>query len=350
MCLALLLLGVAVLLLAGCGGEDSEAEVQDRPAPPARSFPSSQGRSLADVLNQASAPTTLVLSPTGRVFDKGENRYGFGVFTRSKREQVPDAQVALYVSKAPPPGKLPKPSASGKPATKGAFGRLAAALGNPAHGPYPARVESLETEPAFTSRTTADDPDAGKVVYTTEIDFPSNGEWRVGALIREDDQLTATVLPSAVVGQFKDVPKVGDRPPAIHTPTLESVGGDRSALTTRIPPETMNEVDFRDVLGKEPIVLLFATPQFCQSRVCGPVVDVAAQVQRDYGDQAEFIHMEIFNDNDPGKGVRPQIRALGLPSEPWLFVIDRRGVIRTEIEGAFGVRALTKAVKEVTAG
>jgi hypothetical protein len=150
------------------------------------------------------------------------------------------------------------------------------------------------------------------------------------------------------VGLYDAVPRVGERPPRIHTPTPADVGGDRSQLTTRIPPETMNDADFYDVLGKKPIVLLFATPQFCQSRVCGPVVDVAEQVQERQGEDAEFIHMEIFNDNDPSKGVRPQVRAFNLPSEPWLFVIDRDGVIRTEIEGAFGVAELEAAVEGVT--
>jgi len=60
--------------------------------------------------------------------------------------------------------------------------------------------------------------------------------------------------------------------------------------------------------------------------------------------------MEIYNDNDPSKGVRPQVRAFHLPSEPWLFVIDRKGVIRTVIEGAFNVQELTDAVKGVTGG
>ena len=56
--------------------------------------------------------------------------------------------------------------------------------------------------------------------------------------------------------------------------------------------------------------------------------------------------MEIFNDNDPGKGVRPQVRAFSLPSEPWLFAIDHDGVIRAEVEGAFGVDRLNRAVDE----
>ena len=76
------------------------------------------------------------------------------------------------------------------------------------------------------------------------------------------------------------------------------MGGDLSKITTRIPPDTQNKVDYADALGKEPIVLLFATPQFCQSRVCGPVVDVAEQTKEEYGDKAAFIHMEIYKDND----------------------------------------------------
>ena len=102
-------------------------------------------------------------------------------------------------------------------------------------------------------------------------------------------------------------------------------------------------MDYADALGKEPIVLLFATPQFCQSRVCGPVVDVAEQVKQEYGDKAAFIHMEIYNDNDPGKGVRPQVRAFHLPSEPWLFAINRHGVVSSVDRGRLRPRRMTAA-------
>jgi hypothetical protein len=75
---------------------------------------------------------------------------------------------------------------------------------------------------------------------------------------------------------------------------------------------------------------------------------VAEQVKEEYGEEAAFIHMEIFNDNDPNKDIRPQVQAFRLPSEPWLFAIDRQGTIQAEIEGAFGVDRLTQAVEEVT--
>ena len=132
----------------------------------------------------------------------------------------------------------------------------------------------------------------------------------------------------------------------MHTPTAADVGGELSKIDTRIPPDDMHE-DLAEVLGRKPVVLIFATPQFCQSRVCGPVVDEAEQVKQTDGKGIAFIHMEIYKGNNPKAGVRPQVEAFHLPSEPWLFVIDRHGIIRTRIEGAWGVPELEHAIREV---
>jgi hypothetical protein len=346
------LLAVA-LLGAGCGGDSgsngstsgSSGSVESRPAPPRSAFPSPQGRTLRQVLKDIDGPAEVVVSPAAMAFYKGENRYPFGVFEHD-RTQVPEAEVALYFAKAP----TPEPGAKSRSGNKGPAAKARQqALDAPAIGPYPASIESLVTQPAFRAKTTSDDPDAASVVYSTQIDFPSDGEWRIAALIKEDGEIKGTLLPSAVVGEFSRIPRPGQRAPRIHTPTPDDAGGDLAQITTRIPPDTQNKVDYADALGKEPVVLLFATPQFCQSRVCGPVVDVAEQVKQEYGDKAAFIHMEIFNDNDPGKGVRPQVRAFNLPSEPWLFTIDRQGTVSSAVEGAFGLDLLTSAVKKAIA-
>jgi hypothetical protein len=350
---ALACLLAAAAMVVGCGtgsgssSSSSSGQAESRPAPPKSEFPSAEGKTLAEVLDSADGPSELVVSPAAMVFNKGENRYPFGVFQRD-RTQVPDAKVALYFAKVPPGSKGNKPQVAESKGKGAAAAAETKALDQPAVGPFPAAIESLATQPAFRAQTTSEDPNAASVVYTTDVDFPSDGEWRIAALIEEGDKTTATLLPSAVVGEFTKVPQAGQKAPAIHTPTPASVGGDLSKITTRIPPDTQNRVDYAEVLGKEPIVLLFATPQFCQSRVCGPVVDVAEQVKQLYGDRAAFIHMEIYNENNPSKGVRPQVRAFHLPSEPWLFVVDRQGTIHSVIEGAFGVEELTKAVKGVT--
>ena len=345
---------LAAALIAGCG-EDSDSTTSTGeaaasvPAPPKSEFPSPEGKTLKEIVNSADSHAEVVVSPAALAFFKGENRYPFGVF-EPDRSQIDDAKVALYVAKVPRvKGSRGETAKNGK-LKKGAVARAnEEGLEQPAVGPFPAAIESLATQPAYRAQTTTSDPDAATVVYTTELDFPSNGEWRIAALVKQGDEVAATLLPSASVGEFKGVPKVEEKAPKISTPTVDDAGGDLAKITTRLPPDTQNRVDYADALGKEPIVLLFATPQFCQSRVCGPVVDVAEQVKEQYGDEAAFIHMEIYNENDPSKGVRPQVRAFRLPSEPWLFAIDRQGVVRAEVEGAFGVDRLTSVVKEVTA-
>jgi hypothetical protein len=346
------LLAVA-LLAAGCGGDSdtstsTAATAASKPAPPKSAFPQTQGRTLQELVKDQDSHAELVVSPAALAFYKGENTYPFGVF-RPDRSQIADAEVALYAAKVPPLKSAGSGTAkNGKP-KKGAVARARKeALEQPAVGPYPAAIESIGTQPAYRAQTTTSDPDSATVVYNAEIDFPSEGEWRIAALIKQGDEVVATLLPSASVGEFKEVPRVGEKAPTIHTPTVADVGGDASKVTTRLPPDTQNRVDYADVLGKEPILLLFATPQFCQSRVCGPVVDVAEQVKDQYDDEAAFIHMEIYKDNDPSKDVVPQVRAFRLPSEPWLFAIDRQGIIRAEVEGAFGVDRMTEVVKEVT--
>jgi hypothetical protein len=344
---------VVAALAAGCGGSGSSGSTstsggsaESRPAPPRSDFPAAEGKTLRQVLSAADAPSELVVSPAAMVFYKGENRYPFGVFERD-RTQVSDAEVALYFAKVPTPGGHSKKSKSGSKAPAAKAEQQA--LDEPAVGPFPAAIETLATKPAFRAKTTSEDPDAASVVYSTRIDFPSDGEWQIAALVKEGGEIKGTLLPSAVVGEFGKIPRPGQPAPKIHTPTPADVGGDLAKITTRIPPDTQNRVDYADALGKEPILLLFATPQFCQSRVCGPVVDVAEQVKQEYEDEAAFIHMEIYNDNDPSKSTRPQVRAFNLPSEPWLFAIDRQGRISSVIEGAFGLEAMTAAVKKAVA-
>ena len=79
-----------------------------------------------------------------------------------------------------------------------------------------------------------------------------------------------------------------------------------------------------------------------------PAVDIVEQVKASFEDRAEFIHMEVYEKNDPSRGVRPQLRAFRLPGELWAFVIDRDGVISSRFEGAFGVEELHRAMERVT--
>jgi hypothetical protein len=319
-----LLLAVSICLAAaaaaGCGGSEDSS----RPAPAAAEFPAARGKTIGDLLHGSGAKESkLVVAPAAQAFVRGENRYPFGVFTLGN-EQVDDADVALYFAKD----------------AKG-----------PVTGPLPAQVTSLETKPAYRATGAGGPGEATTVYVVPKVDFDRKGPWLAIAMLKGKDGLEATrVAAPLVVGEFPAIPEVGEKAPVIDTPTAADVGGEMAKIDTRVPPDQMHEVDFADAVGKKPVVLVFATPALCQSRVCGPVVDVAQQVADSYQGKADFIHMEIWNNNDIGKGPRPQVQAYSLETEPWTFLVDRNGIIRDRIEGAFGVSELEEAMRTIVPG
>ena len=311
---------------AACGEDDAgEATPPEPPTAEAADFPKpASGQSLADL--RADLPEeSLVLAPSVSVLESGErNRVGFGLFDASRR-QISDAQVAVYFQ---PVG------------------------GGEVRGPYPARYESLEVAPQFQSEGTLSDPDSATVVYVADVPFERPGRYEaLGVVSVGDDLLAATSAgPPVTVSKDSPVPDVGEPAPRISTPTVASVGGAIEEIDTRVPtaPE-LHEADFADVAGKKPAVLLFATPALCLSRVCGPVVDVALQVRAEReDDEVEFIHQEIYEDNELEAGFREQVRAFDLPTEPWLFTVDREGKVAARIEGAFSAGELERAIDAAT--
>jgi hypothetical protein len=316
---AALLAALFCLVLVACSS-DSAGDKAARSAPSASDFPSAEGKTIDEVLT-GQTESDMVVSPAAAVFETGPNRYPFGVF-EVDQTQVDDAEVALYFAKSPQ---------------------------SEVEGPLPARVESLSTKAAFRSLGVQAPGEARSYYVVDNVEFDRAGPWIGIAVIKDGDGYQSTRLPSPVVGQFPNVAAVGDQAPRISTPTAASVGGDLSKIDTRQPPSSMHEVDFKDVAGSKPVMLVFATPALCTSRVCGPVVDVAEQVKAESGDGVEFIHMEVFNENDPSKGIRPQLAAFGLQTEPWVFSVGSDGRIVERTEGALGVSEMTGIVERLKA-
>lgn len=323
-------LAVAAVLasgLASCGDEDADGTAASTPPADAADFPRPErGESLED-LRADLPPESLALAPSVSVLESGErNRVGFGLFDSSRR-QISDAQVALYF----------EPVAGGE-----------------VKGPYPAQFESLEVDPQFQSEGTQADPDAATVVYVADVPFERPGRYEALGVVSIGDELVAatSVGPPMEASRESPVPDVGERAPTISTPTVASAGGAIEDIDTRVPPAPeLHDADFADVVGKKPVVLLFATPALCVSRVCGPVVDVALQVRAQLeNEDVEFIHQEIYEDNELEAGFREQIRAFDLPTEPWLFTFDRDGEVAARIEGAFSAAELERAVEAATEG
>ena len=310
------------LLASGCAG-DEEASPPPEPEPTARAadFPAARGKTVDDL--QADAAEGPILAPSVSLLERGRNRFAFALFDTAHK-QVAGAQVAVYTARQD---------------------------GTGVHGPYLARSESLAVKPQFQSRTTASDTDAAKAVYVATVPFEEHGRRRVWALVRLDGRVLRTDARTVKIGtRGATPPGVGDQAISVNTPTAADVGGDLTQISTRRPPaEALHQVDLADALGKRPVVITFATPELCQSRVCGPVVDIVEQVRAGAPKDVAFIQQEIYAGNDPAKGVREQVARWHLPSEPWTFVVDRTGRITDRFEGAFSPGELQRAVAKVAA-
>ena len=98
--------------------------------------------------------------------------------------------------------------------------------------------------------------------------------------------------------------------------------------------------------AKAPFVVSFSTPKYCTTRTCGPVTDVVSEVRRRHeGEGVRFMHVEIYEDNDPTKGTNEWVNEWGLPSEPWVFLVGPDGRVRERFEGTVSVRELDEAVQ-----
>ncbi|TMK74707.1 MAG: hypothetical protein E6G45_14535 [Actinobacteria bacterium] len=145
-------------------------------------------------------------------------------------------------------------------------------------------------------------------------------------------------------------PAVGSRAYPSQTPTLRTA--PLRLLTTRIPPDRalLRYSVAQSLVAHKPFVLVFATPRFCTSRTCGPVVDVVDRVRRTLaGGGIRFIHVEIYTDNDPAKGENKWVRQWRLPTEPWTFLVGRDGRIKAKFEGSISVGELETAVRRLLA-
>jgi hypothetical protein len=323
---ALAVVAAAALALAGCGSsDDAPTTPPAAPAPTAtaQDFPSAKGKTL-ETLRQGLQKGPILAPTTAGSLEVGENRVAFALQDRGNK-LLNGAEVALYTTDHD---------------------------GGNVQGPYLAHTESLTVKPQFESRNTAEDSGAPKSIYVAEVPISKPGKRVITGVARLDGRLVATTgfeLPIPRKGQKGRPPDVGDKAIDVHTPTITSVGGDAAKISTRVPTaDPMLQTDLHDVLGKKPVVLVFATPALCQSRICGPVVDVAMQAQSDYGQKAAFINQEIYKNNEVNDGFTDQVADWRLPTEPWTFVIDKSGKITARFEGAYSVGELERAVAKVT--
>lgn len=194
-------------------------------------------------------------------------------------------------------------------------------------------------------------------VYVTNVDFPTSGVW--GAEFMTNRSGAQSIRVQFEVQPEPRVVSVGDAAPASDTPTLEDVGGDVGLLSTDDDPvEAFYQTSVADALeAGEPFLLVFATPKFCASAQCGPTLDrvkpIAAAHPNVTAINVEPYQLEAVDGQlqpvltDGQLTTAPATEEWRLLSEPWLFVVDRNGIVTASFEGIVGEEELDAAIAAV---
>jgi hypothetical protein len=205
-------------------------------------------------------------------------------------------------------------------------------------------AETVE-RPAF--ETDADYIDTGpRGLYVTYPTFDSAGRWGAEVTVEGPD-LEETVRASFDVAEKGTTPAIGAPAPASKTPT--GSGRELEEITTDQNPDpgfyrtSVHEA----VRNGRPFVVTFATPKFCTSAVCAPTLDIVKKESKDWRG-VEFIHVEVYELEDTTnlKPV-PAVTEWGLPSEPWVFVVDGDGKVAAKFEGTVSPAELEEALQSV---
>jgi len=195
--------------------------------------------------------------------------------------------------------------------------------------PRPYYAFEFEPEVAGFHDIVLDAGDGGEVLTQVQI-------------VEADDEAVA-----AMVGP-------GDALPALQTPTVDDARGV-TPICTREPACELHARTAADVVAAgEPLALLVATPAFCQTVICGPVLDVLLGVLPDVPG-VTAIHAEVFADPESNSvpptpdDFAPVVSELGLAFEPVLYTVGADGMVRERLDYILGEDEIRRALQDLVA-
>jgi hypothetical protein len=281
---------------------------------------------------QLAAPTTeelQVLLTTSELV-VGQNRLAFGLLKDGKLLADGRVVVRLYV-------------------LDGEDGRLLAEA--------PAQYQRLEVieagkrihiHPDGTRHVHGDATDM-QGIYVAQVTFPRSGTWGLEVLAQSGGGAVESARLSVSALAAPLAPLVGTPAPRSRNRIASDVSDLKQIDSSDPPDPRLHRTRIADAIAQgKPQVIVFATPRYCTSRVCGPVVDIVRTLIPTYGDRVAFIHEEIWESGTLQK-LSPTVEEWNLRSEPWIFIVDGEGIVRARFEGVTTRRELEAALKPVLA-
>jgi len=182
------------------------------------------------------------------------------------------------------------------------------------------------------------------------LEFEVSEDEKGTCQLKVDNQGSAQVIEFRVIGpEETDLLQVGEDMRSVDTPTVSN-SGDFDPLCTRYEPCPFHEVNLKDALGnKYPTILLVSTPGFCQTSICGPVLELLIELPK--GPNWNIVHAEVYTEpakiaegGDLQKLLSPVVNTYGLNFEPCFIVAGSDNKVLTRLDYAFDKSEMRKAL------
>ena len=189
----------------------------------------------------------------------------------------------------------------------------------------------------------------GAGVYVAHLDLNPAGNWGLDLAASRPNGARLSQRLAFNVTTTPIVPMVGQAAPVSHNPTTRDA--DATTIDSGRPPDDMHQISIADAIAQHrPTLVVFASPAFCTSRICGPEVKVVQSLEPAYRAKLTFIHVEIYRDFVPDPSKRKLAQTVldwRLQTEPWIFLLDSKGIIQTRFEGATATDELKTAIDQL---
>jgi len=167
------------------------------------------------------------------------------------------------------------------------------------------------------------------VVYPN---LPTAGRWGLGVVVTLADGTQQPASFTIETVADASAPALGEVPPASRNPTTATEPDLAKLTSDPVPDPALYTTTIADALASgKPSIITFATPAFCTSRLCAPVVDSVKTIRAAHPTEANYIHIEVFEEFETFT-YTPEMEEWHIPSEPWTFVLDAEG----RVVGRFG--------------
>jgi len=300
---------VAATALVSCGGGGNDD-------------PGWSAQAIAESSNPAVQPI-LVNSGVG----VGEARLAFGLFDRNGDllNEVGEPKVRLY-------------SLDGE---KGTF--------SAEYDLHPAQIVGEGTPHAHEDGSNHLHEGPVTTVFATTVDLTQPEWWGAELSFGVNDERFEGLRLRFFVQEKTPEPAVGDVVPASRQLLVNDVDDIGLVDTATTPNPALHDMTVADALASgRPSVVAFATPLFCQTRFCGPVVEqVVTPVWEQYRDRVNVMAIEPYDVAQARAGQLVPVEAMqewGLQTEPWIFVLDAQGRVVAKFEGIMGFDEVAAAV------